>query len=468
MSNVDLSIVALYLSLTLFVGIKSGIGKKINVTMKDYALGNRNFTTYTLAATFTASLISGTGVMGLTTGIYNKGMIFGLVFMGFPISIMITKYIVASRIKYFVGCCSIGDIMHKIFGNQSQILVGCISFIRGIGTVMGQILALGMISHYFFGIDDKLGMLIGGGIIITYSAFGGIRAVIATDIIQFAVLLIAIPIVLYISISTVGGYNTLLDRIPDISTQEYDLVGYFIIFLSFCIPRMSPGMIQRCLAAKNTKQLYYSLNAAATIVAIYTLITILIGVASAMLYPGVDASYIFPHLVQNLIPVGFTGLVIAGVIAIIMSTADTELNAGSIALVNDVIHKIGYFKRINGPLLTSFITIIMGCIAILIATHFKSVLDAMLFASLLWYPVMICPLILGVYGLKSDDKTFIFSTIITAIGVVIFHNTWSHNFALSNLCGIAFNCIIFLSTYSARRKMLRYHPVSSHTINPIN
>ena len=135
-----------------------------------------------------------------------------------------------------------------------------------------------------------------------------------------------------------------------------------------------------------------------------------IGIASTLLYPNAaDSAHILSYLVQDLMPIGLKGFVIAGLLAIIMSTADTELNAGSVALVHDVIKKISTTK-IAESRLASITTSVMGVIAVITAMQFSSVLDAMLFAYLLWYPVMICPLILGIYGLKSNDKTFITST----------------------------------------------------------
>ena len=140
---------------------------------------------------------------------------------------------------------------------------------------------------------------------------------------------------------------------------------------------------------------------------------------------------------------GLIGFIIAGLLAIIMSTADTELNAVSIALVHDVIKRLRITTKINEVRLASIVTIIIGIVAIILSMQFKSILDAMLFTSLLWYPVMSCPLILGIYGLKSNDKAFILSTGITALGVIIIHNVWSHNFALSTLCGITLNSVLF-------------------------
>ena len=102
----------------------------------------------------------------------------------------------------------------------------------------------------------------GGSIIVTYSAFGGVRSVITTDIIQFAVLVIAIPIILNIAVSYIGGYEIFFTQVAH-NQPEYqsnDLWGYAIIFVSFCIPRLYPAMIQRCLTARDAKQLNKSLN----------------------------------------------------------------------------------------------------------------------------------------------------------------------------------------------------------------
>ena len=93
-SLIDNIIVAAYLLFTLFIGIRSGRNKSSS-TMKEYALGNKDFATYALMATMTASFISGNGVMGITSEIYKKGVLFGAVFFGFPVSILLTKYILA-------------------------------------------------------------------------------------------------------------------------------------------------------------------------------------------------------------------------------------------------------------------------------------------------------------------------------------------------------------------------------------
>ena len=163
-------------------------------------------------------------------------------------------------------------------------------------------------------------------------------------------------------------------------------------------------MIQRCLIARDAEQLHKSLNNALIIITCIDVIVIPIGLVSTLLYPNAaNSAHIFSYLVQDFIPIGMKGFVIAGLLAVIMSTADTELNTGSVALVHDVIKKISTTK-IAESRLASITTFVMGVIAMITAMQFSSILDAMLFTFLLWYPVMICPLILGYMVLNPMIK----------------------------------------------------------------
>ena len=121
-------------------------------------------------------------------------------------------------------------MIKQIFGPKSQILVGCIALLRGIGTVTSQTLALGLVFSYFLGTDPRVGMLVGGGVLVTYSAFGGVKAVIATDVIQCMILVITVPIVLYFAVNQVGGIHTVIDQMSFDHMPQYDLWGAIIIF----------------------------------------------------------------------------------------------------------------------------------------------------------------------------------------------------------------------------------------------
>ena len=228
-------------------------------------------------------------------------------------------------------------------------------------------MALGFVFNYLLGINTNFGMLIGGGIVVTYSAFGGIRSVITTDIIQFAVLVIAIPIVLNIMLVSLilvvmrYLFTQVAHNQPEY--QSNDLWGYTLIFVSFCLPRLYPSMIQRCLAARDAEATAYkSLNSTPLIIitCIYV-IMISIGVASTLALSQC-CRFCSYFLISGTRPHAYRFERFCNcrfACNIIMSTADTELNTGSVALVHDVIKKISTTK-ISEPRLASITTFAMG------------------------------------------------------------------------------------------------------------
>ena len=458
-SMIDMTIVVVYLLITLFVGIKSGMGKNTNKTMKDYALGNRSFTTSTLTATLVATWLCSSSTLGLTTEIYNKSWVFGLVFLGFSVGIILTKYIFINRIDVFKNCLSTGDVIRKFYGDKSQTLVGFVSIIRSLGTLVVQIIAMGALFHSFLGINPSIGMIVGGSIITLYSAFGGIRGVIITDVIQFAVLVIAIPIVLNFAVTKVGGYQNILLYVNDSELFKTNLdtlssLEYLLIFLSFCIPRLYPALIQRFLIMKNSKQLKDSLNVTAITITLVHIMIILIGICASILYSNIDGSVALPRIIYDLVPVGLKGCIIAGLLAVIMSTADSVLNVSSIAFAHDILIKRFGFKCSSSIL--SLITILIGIVSMFIALRFTSILDVLLYSNLFWYPVMLFPIILGVYGLRSSDNTFLLSSLITLIAVLIFHHTISISVAASTLFGVLFNLVTLLSCHFIYHKKINF------------
>ena len=109
-----------------------------------------------------------------------------------------------------------------------------------------------------------------------------------------------------------------------------------------------------------------------------------------------------------------------------------------------MIGKLGIAKNIKETTLASSFTLVIGLLAVFLVTNFDSIFEILLLANLLWYPVVICPLILGLYGLRSKDHVFVITTLITVIGTIIFHISWSHNFALSTIFGAILNTVVFL------------------------
>ncbi len=192
---IDNLIVLLYLAGVLFLGLWSGRGVK---SLREYSVASRSYTTFFIFATLSASFIGG----GFSLGNAEKVFVFGIInivaLWGFSVKEILVAKFIAPRMDNFPDVISAGDIMQQAYGRQSKVVTGFFSIILCAGIVGAQVGAMGYIFNVFTGIPQIWGITIGCGIVIAYSTLGGIKAVVVTDIVQFLILGIGLPLVLFL------------------------------------------------------------------------------------------------------------------------------------------------------------------------------------------------------------------------------------------------------------------------------
>ena len=122
--------------------------------------------------------------------------------------------VVAPKMEPFEGCITLGDVMGRLYGEQSRRVTAIIGFLFSIRIAAAQSLALGYVFESLLGMKRNTGIAIGGLTVVTYSALGGIKSVVITDVIQFGVLIIMIPLIANIATNNEGGVSALLHQVP--------------------------------------------------------------------------------------------------------------------------------------------------------------------------------------------------------------------------------------------------------------
>lgn len=406
---IDLIIISLYLTITLLVGIYKGRGIR---NVREYAIADRNYTTPVLVATIFGTLIGGGSTIGITESIFGTGIIFLFVFLGDPIHKMVISELIAPRIGRFHNMISVGDIMESFYGKAGKLTSGFCGFILLAGLLGAQIGAFGYIFHYFTGMSPAIAIVLAAAVVVIYSAFGGIRAVTATDVVQFGVILIAIPIIANVALMEVGGITELFKSVPADKISFFppgeSKAKYIVLMVLFWIPFLNPAVTQRLLMARDVKQIKTSLRIAALLDVPFYVIMAIIALCVLVLEPSIDAKLALPFLVDEYLPVGIKGFAIAGMLSVIMSTADSYLNAASVCFVHDFIKPLANNSLSNKAelILTRLCTVVVGCLAVFSALYFKSIVDIILQFIVVWGPIVVVPLYAGIFGYKSSPSAF--------------------------------------------------------------
>ena len=428
---IDVSIVIFYFIVCIGIGLYKY--KSVNtIKVKEYTLGCRNFPDLVIVTTFFATFIGASDILGVTEKVYELGIFFTITILLAPFFWLITARLYGKNIDQFIGCISISDIMDKLYGAAGRWITNITAIPISIVVVATQSTAMGCLLHYFFSIPVHYCIITSTLILALYSAFGGIRAVAYTDVFQFTILILAIPASCFIvyGIDSGGGiicwhkvFNQLPKEMLTLNLNKEN-IGLFssLIFWSL-LPLTGGTFIQRFFLGKNSRQLTRCLKFIPFLHLFFIVIVCLIGFFIKAKAPNIDPNTTFIYFVSNYLFVGVKGLVIAGLLAIIMSTADSWLNTTSVLFTYDIIGKIIYLNKRQLLIIARSSTFVIAIIAIIISLSKRGIMELNWLAGNFWEPFIIVPLTAGFLKFWTNSKSLIASvvlaTIFTCIGKYI-------------------------------------------------
>ena len=408
MHLVDFLIFFLYLIGVMSIGI---FFYRRNLTTDDYYVGGRRMSPSHVGLSVVATDVGG----GFSIGLGGLGYLMGLsgswlLFTGL-LGAWITAVTVIPRVKAL-------DLRHRLrtypdflrlrFGNKVALTAALISGIGYMGFTGGQILAgaklasVTLITRAPLGLEPlDFALLLIAVFTVLYTVLGGLKAVIYTDTVQWIILLggligLCIPITLW----KLGGWAGLREALP----AEYfrlDNVDFVTIvnWMVTILPIWLIGMplYQRIYACRDTKDAQRAWFVAGFFeYPVMAFSGVFLGMASRVLFPGVESELGLPMLIQHLLPVGAAGLVVAAYFSAIMSTADSCLMASSGNLVNDLLQRTVLRNSDERRMIrvSQIATLSIGALAVLLASRFERVLDIVLHA----YGFMVAGLFIPTLG----------------------------------------------------------------------
>ncbi len=397
----EILMLLLYFFLSIIVGIFAS--KKVD-SFRDFAIGKRNLPYTVIGMTLCATLIGGGSAIGIAAESYKYGIIFLLARYGEVIAYLIVAYVVAPRMDKFFGLVSVGDIMAKLYGDKFGVITGISGFLLCIGRVAAQVMALGFIVEYLLGYSQIEGILIGLSVVLIYSITGGIRAVILTDVVQFVIMFAMLPFVVKKSLIGIGGYDQIVHRITSgidvISLGE--IIKYLSLFLYLNLHFFVPPNVQRLLICKDKTEVKNAFVMFAIGDLIFTTASGIIGIVAYVTVKNIDANLAYLSVIGDM-QSWAKGLGIVGMFAIIMSTADSFLHAGSICFVNDALRLYKISDK-NKLIYARAMIFVIGLAATMMAMLFENIFELAIYASNFWGPIILGPAYAGILGYKLSAK----------------------------------------------------------------
>lgn len=350
-------VVLIYLIFMTIIGIY--FYKRARQSESDYFTAGRSINTFVGAFAIFAAVASSSSLLGAVGGGVKNGLPFFLTYAFGVIPILpFAMFLVAGQIRR-AGVKTVPDFFKQRYGTKVQIIAAIIVVIAMTFYMVPQLTASGIIGTYVLGIDYIPAVIILGLGFTLYAALGGMWAITYTDLFQGAIMLIGIVILALFILGDFGSISVLLSEalavdptFGDIKLPWMSYFGLFIAFLWFGI--ISPSVIMRNFASRDAKTarrsgmwgtfIYLTLFLAGFIV---TLAGAQLGIVGSLDNPDM----IFVKVIEVYLPPILAGIMLAGLLAAIMSSADAMLLAISAGVAHDI-----YKEHINKNASERFVT----------------------------------------------------------------------------------------------------------------
>jgi Na+/proline symporter len=417
--------VVVFLLVTLFLGMRASRGIK---DIREYALANRIFGTGALTMTMAATYLGG-NIIGTQKNILKYGLIAGIGFLGTVINFFwIGKYIVP-KLTRFKNSFTLSDVIEEMYGPYSGILAAVLGTLFSIFMLGGLLVAVGHICSLFLGWSVGFSIVFIGCVLTLYSALGGVRSITVTDIMHFIIFMLVIPMMATVAVNKAGGVINIFNQIPMeklevLKHSKFD--NYFSKFLIWgALPGIivNPAIIQRVLMARYSNQASTMFSTTAFIILFVRILVVLTCLAVLSINRGIKPSSAgaYLYIVNNYFPYWLKIISILGMLFLVMSSIDSVLNAGSVLLTRNILKPL-YLKRdkqINELSVVKYVSVILGVFAIFMAlVNTKEIRTLVNIGPSLLGPSLVVPFIAGVFGFRSNQMTFIISTLISALSFV--------------------------------------------------
>lgn len=382
MNTLTLTVVVLvvYMGAMLFIG---WLGRNTSENFEEYITAAKKGSLLVVCGSYLGSHIGN----GVVVGGAQNGADYGLAGVWFGLgaclSYIVFAIVIAKKL-YRANCLTLSECLDKRYGGHSTgTIYAVVNCGAAISIMAGQIVA-GKALFQYLGLNPVLGAVLCGVVVFIYASMSGQWGVMVTDVIQTGVVFTG-TILAMIYMLAGDGFNLMHSVLPAESWSLFNMDAETIVMNA--IPSMLYGLVscasfQRNISAKDEKTAVRSAFWGGIILLPFVFLPVLIGMYGRAMFPDADsASIIFKVMLEAFPPV-LGAVMIAALMAAVMSTVDSQLIYVTASMTNDIylqfINKNPDQKKLNR--LAHIITFAAGLLVLYIAIGTTSITKMLSYA----------------------------------------------------------------------------------------
>jgi len=364
----------------------------------EYIVAGRRLTLLAFTATLVTTWYG--GILGVGEYTWQYGVSNWLVF-GLP------YYLYAALFAVFIarrarrsGVLTVPDLLEQHYGRPAALAGAVVLLVMT--APAAYVLMIGVLLNFFTGWPVWLGAVLGTVLSVSYVFRGGLRAVVATDIVQFVLMFVGFLVLVPVCVIRYGGWSFLRAELPASHLQWDGGLGWQAIAVWYVIALstlVEPAFYQRCFAAKSEATARRGIFVAIGFWILFDFLTTTAGLYARVLLPDLaDPVQAFPALAALTLPVFWQGVFSLGLLATIMSTIDSYTLICSVTLGRDLFGR--WRSPAGGPLreeqsvaMIRWSVLVTAALAVGLAVMSDSVITLWKVLGSVGTPVLLLPLV---------------------------------------------------------------------------
>ena len=417
--------VILYLLISIGIGLYAATRVR---TSNDYVVAGRSLPLYVVTATVFATWFGSETVLGISAKFVQDGLR-GIIEdpFGASMCLILVGFFFAAKL-YKMNLLTIGDYYRQRYNRTVEVLTSLAIIVSYLGWVSAQIVALGLVFSFVTqgAIAPHEGMMIGAGIVLVYTLYGGMWSVAMTDAFQMTIIVVGMLYLAYLVSGMTGGVSAVVHHAAAAGKFEFwpeleprsviAFIGAAVTMMFGSIPQQD--VFQRVMSAKNSQTAVKGAVLGGVLYFLFAFIPIFLAYSATLIDPNMVAGFIkndpqriLPTLIMNHTPVFAQVMFFGALLSAIMSTASGTLLAPSVTFTENIL------KGMIGPqsdrrFLLSM-RIVVTCFT-LIVTLFALNSSASIYemvgnAYKVTLVVAFVPLVAGLYWKRANTQGALFS-----------------------------------------------------------
>ncbi len=348
-----------------------------------YWIAERRYAAPSIAVSLVMTIFGASSVMGVIGLGYANGLTGAWWSLTGALALVPFSFFMAGRVRA-LGVYTLPDILKNTYGLSVSVPASLVIVVAWCGIIAAQLVAAGLLVADALNIQNVFALFLVTCIFTVYTFWGGQNSVVRTDRWQLLVFTAGLLISLAFMINHSRAHPPVAALPADLwrfpvsgTTGVYRVLVFYplIVGLPYLV---GPDIYSRILCARDSRSARRAALTASVVVMVLAFVLAGWGMMARRLFPDIAAETALSRVLNGLLPAGVKGLVMAGFLAALMSSADTCLVSASTIFTLNVVDAFPGFPARYRLITTKLGVVFIAAMAFLIAVSLQGIIDSLL------------------------------------------------------------------------------------------